>query len=299
MFTIPLKTSPNLQTPYSMNSDQSNNTLLIHCTDAKGLVYKITDVIYQNGLNIVLNREFVEHETKHFFMRTVVEGDLDNASIVDQLKAVLPKNANIRLSSHRPKDVIIMATKEYHVLGDLLIRNEFDELNANVKAVISNHEDLQPFVNRFDIPFHVIPSKNKDRKVHEKEVLALLANYQPDYIFLAKYMRIFSPEFVEIYKNKLINIHHSFLPAFIGAKPYHQAYERGVKIIGATAHYVTDDLDEGPIIYQSTTPVDHRYNAEEMAQAGHEIESKVMAEAAKLVLDDKVFIYGNKTVILD
>jgi formyltetrahydrofolate deformylase len=192
-----------------------------------------------------------------------------------------------------------MATREYHVLGDLLVRNEFHELNARVRAVISNHMDLKPFVERFDIPFHVIRSKNKNRKVHEKEVLALLANYQPDYIFLAKYMRILTPEFVEVYRNKLINIHHSFLPAFVGAKPYHQAYQRGVKIIGATAHYVTNDLDEGPIIYQSTTRVDHRFDADRMVQAGREIESKVMAEAAQLVLDDKVFIYGNKTVILD
>jgi formyltetrahydrofolate deformylase len=232
-------------------------------------------------------------------MRTVIEGAFDAESLIAKLRQYLPENANIRLSSHRNKDVIVMATKEHHVLGDLLIRNEFDENRANIQAVISNHEELRHFVERFDIPFHVISHKNKDRKVHEKEILALLANYKPDYIFLAKYMRIFTAEFIEIYRNRLINIHHSFLPAFVGAKPYKQAYERGVKIIGATAHYVTDDLDEGPIIYQSTTPVDHRYDANEMAQAGREIESKVMAEAVKLVLDDKVFIYGNKTVILD
>lgn len=280
-----------------MTSDQQ--TLLIDCEDAKGLIHLITDVIYQHDLNIVLNREFVEHQSRHFFMRTVIEGDFDPAELVEKLRLVLPKRANIRLSGHRNKDVIIMATKEHHVLGDLLIRNEFNENRANIQAVISNHEELRHFVERFDIPFHVISHENKDRKVHEKEMLALLSNYKPDYIFLAKYMRIFTAEFIEIYKNRLINIHHSFLPAFVGAKPYKQAYDRGVKIIGATAHYVTDDLDEGPIIYQSTTPVDHRYDANEMAQAGREIESKVMAEAVKLVLDDKVFIYGNKTVILD
>jgi formyltetrahydrofolate deformylase len=280
-----------------MTSDQQ--TLLIDCEDAKGLIHLITDVIYQHDLNIILNREFVEHQSRHFFMRTVIEGAFDAESLIAKLRQYLPENANIRLSSHRNKDIIVMATKEHHVLGDLLIRNEFDENRANIQAVISNHEELRHFVERFDIPFHVISHKNKDRKVHEKEILALLANYKPDYIFLAKYMRIFTAEFIEIYRNRLINIHHSFLPAFVGAKPYKQAYERGVKIIGATAHYVTDDLDEGPIIYQSTTPVDHRYDANEMAQAGREIESKVMAEAVKLVLDDKVFIYGNKTVILD
>lgn len=274
-------------------------TLLIDCEDAKGLIHLITDVIYQHDLNIVLNREFVEHQSRHFFMRTVIEGAFDAANLIEKLKLKLPQKANIRLSTQQNKNIVIMATKEHHVLGDLLIRNEFDENRANVQAVISNHEDLRRFVERFDIPFHVISHKHKDRKVHEKEILALLANYKPDYIFLAKYMRIFTAEFIEVYKNQLINIHHSFLPAFIGAKPYKQAYERGVKVIGATAHYVTNDLDEGPIIYQSTTPVDHRYDASEMAQAGREIESKVMAEAAKLVLDDKVFIYGNKTVILD
>jgi len=280
-----------------MTPDQQ--TLLIDCQDAKGLIHLVTDIIYQHDLNIVLNREFVEHQSQHFFMRTVIEGAFNPESLISKLRQALPENANIRLSSHQNKDVIVMATKEHHVLGDLLIRNEFDENRANIQAVISNHEDLRHFVERFDVPFHVISHENKDRKVHEKEILALLANYNPDYIFLAKYMRIFTPEFIGIYKHQLVNIHHSFLPAFVGAKPYKQAYDRGVKIIGATAHYVTDDLDEGPIIFQSTTPVDHRYDANEMSQAGREIESKVMAEAAKLILDDKVFIYGNKTVILD
>lgn len=282
-----------------MTSELPINTLLIHCSDAKGLVYKITNVLFKNGLNIVVNREFVQHEDQHFFMRTVVEGDLDADSIVNELEDVLPSNTTIHLRSHEPKNIVLMATKEHHVLGDLLIRNEFNEINANIKAIISNHPLLQPFVERFDIPYHFISHKDKSREKHEQEVASVLHDYAPDYIFLAKYMRILSSDFVEAFKNRLINIHHSFLPAFIGAKPYHQAYKRGVKIIGATAHYVTDDLDEGPIIYQSTTRVDHRFDAQRMAQAGHEIESEVMAEAAQLVLNDKVFIYGNKTVILD
>lgn len=282
-----------------MTSDHPINTLLIHCSDAKGLVYKITNVLFRSGLNIVLNSEFVEHGDKHFFMRTVVEGDLNTSAIVNELQEVLPPNAEIRLRSHTPKNIVVMATKEHHVLGDLLIRNEFNEINATVKAVVSNHRSLQPFVERFDIPYHFVSHQDKSREKHEQEVLSVLNNYAPDYIFLAKYMRILSSDFVGAFKNQLINIHHSFLPAFIGAKPYQQAYKRGVKIIGATAHYVTNDLDEGPIIYQSTTRVDHRFDAERMAHAGREIESKVMAEAAQLVLDDKVFIYGNKTVILD
>jgi len=216
------------------------NTLLIDCEDAKGLIHKITDIIYQHDLNIVLNREFVEHNTKHFFMRTILEGEFDQDSLTDKLKAALPDQANIRISSDKDKDVVIMATKEHHVLGDLLIRNEFDENRANIQCVISNHEHLRNLVERFDIPFYVIPHERKERTEHEKEILGLLSNFNPDYILLAKYMRIFSPEFIEVYKNQIINIHHSFLPAFVGARPYHQAYQRGVKVIGATAHYVTE-----------------------------------------------------------
>ncbi|MEX2364328.1 MAG: formyltetrahydrofolate deformylase, partial [Balneolaceae bacterium] len=260
-----------------------SNTLLIDCEDAKGLVYKITDIIYNNDLNIVENQEFVEHESKHFFMRTEVQGDLNEEKILSELRAVLPKTSNIRLRSKEKKKVVILATKEHHVLGDLLIRNEFDEIRSDVLAVISNHEVLKPFVQKFDIPFHFITHENKSRKDHESEILEKLSAYDPDYLLLAKYMRILNPDFIEAYKNRIINIHHSFLPAFIGARPYQQAYDRAVKIIGATAHYVTSSLDEGPIIYQSTTRVDHRYDVQSMTQAGREIESQVMAEAAKLV----------------
>ena len=282
-----------------MTTNIQKNTLLIDCDDAKGLVYKITNVLYRNNLNIVLNREFVEHDSRHFFMRTVVEGVLDEEKIIRELENVLPSEANIRLKSKSRKKVVLMATKEHHVLGDLLIRNEFGEIASDVIAVISNHQILKPFVEKFEIPYHLVTHEGKSRKEHEEEILKILEDYAPDYILLAKYMRILNPEFIERFKHRIINIHHSFLPAFVGAKPYQQAYERAVKVIGATAHYVTDNLDEGPIIAQSTTAVDHRYDAQGMAQAGREIESQVMAKAASHVLDDKVFIYGNKTVILD
>lgn len=282
-----------------MNHNLEKNTLLIDCNDAKGLVYKITDVLYRNNLNIVLNREFVEHDSRHFFMRTVVEGDLNEKKLIRELTTILPVDSNIRLKSKQKKKVVIMATKEHHVLGDLLIRNEFGELPSEIQAVISNHQVLKPFVEKFKIPFHFITHQDKSRRQHEEEILSILDEYVPDYIFLAKYMRILNPEFIRYYKDRILNIHHSFLPAFIGAKPYQQAYERAVKVIGATAHYVTVNLDEGPIIAQSTVDVDHRYDAQGMAQAGREIESMVMAKAASLVLEDKIFIYGNKTVILD
>lgn len=282
-----------------MNSSSPKNTLLIDCNDAKGLIYKITDILYKNNLNIILNREFVEHESRHFFMRTVVEGVLDEEKLFHELRNVLPVESNIRLKPKNNKKVVLMATKEHHVLGDLLIRNEFGEMKSDVQAVISNHQVLKPFVDKFNIPFHHISHEGKSRKEHEEEILKTLKDYSPDYIFLAKYMRILNPVFIEQYKHRIVNIHHSFLPAFIGAKPYQQAYERAVKVIGATAHYVTDNLDEGPIIAQSTTAVDHRFDAQSMAQAGREVENQVMAKAVNLVLDDKVFIYGNKTVILD
>lgn len=275
------------------------HTLLIDCNDAKGLIYKITDTAYRYGLNIVLNREFVDHETAYFFMRTVLEGSFDQQSFLQDLKTQLPENANIRLSSDQKKKIVVLATKEHHVLGDLLIRHEFDEINAEIQTVISNHEILQPLVQKFELPFHFVSHLGVEREEHEENILKLLAQYNPDYLVLAKYMRILNPSFVEHYANRIVNIHHSFLPAFVGAKPYRQAYERGVKIIGATAHFVNNDLDEGPIITQSTGRVNHTYSAEKMARVGKEIESRVLAEALQLVLEDKVFIHGNKTVILD
>jgi formyltetrahydrofolate deformylase len=274
-------------------------TILIDCKDDKGLVFKITDLIYRHELNITSNLEFVDHESHHFFMRTVVHGQLNESEIHEELTTILPNNARIRISSSKKKRIVILATKEHHVLGDILIRHEFDEINAEILGVISNHEVLEPLVKKFDVPFHFIPHQGLDREVHEKQILKILDNYSPDFIVLAKYMRILNPEFITPFKNKIINIHHSFLPAFIGAKPYQQAYNRGVKIIGATAHFVNADLDEGPIITQSTRRVDHTHNAEKMSQLGKEIESRVLSEALQLTFEDKVFIQGNKTIILD
>jgi formyltetrahydrofolate deformylase len=180
----------------------------------------------------------------------------------------------------------------------LLIRYNFNELDANILAVVSNYNTLQPFVSKFGIPFHYITHEHKTREEHEEAILRTLEIYQPEYLVLAKYMRILSPKFVSHYPNKTVNIHHSFLPAFIGANPYRQAYERGVKIIGATAHFVNNNLDEGPIIAQNVKDVDHRYTATDMAREGKEVEKSVLTQALKLVFNDRVFIYGNRTVIL-
>lgn len=273
--------------------------LLIDCPDEKGLIYKVTDTIYSNQLNIIKNDEFVEQKKKHFYMRTKFSGAFDEAQLIYDLRNVLPSPANLRLSTNQKKDIVILATKEHHCLGDLLLRHHFGELNANIKAVISNYELLKPFTNKFDIPFHTISHEGKTREQHEVEILKLIGEYKPEYLVLAKYMRILNPGFVAHYPNKIINIHHSFLPAFIGANPYKQAYDRGVKIIGATAHFVNDNLDEGPILEQDVIRVDHTQNAKEIAKAGREVERNVLARSLQLVFQDKVFVNGNKTVILE
>jgi formyltetrahydrofolate deformylase len=273
--------------------------LLIKCPDERGLVYKVTGVLFGLGLNIVRNGEFVERDGDVFFMRTEFAGEFEAVALLAQLRAVLPAAAEVRLTDNRRKNLVLLATKEHHCLSELLVRHAFGELNANILAVISNHEVLGELTRKFNLPFHYLPHEGRSRAQHEAEILARLATYAPDFVVLAKYMRILSPEFVAPYTNRLINIHHSFLPAFVGANPYAQAYARGVKIIGATAHFVNEQLDQGPIIAQSVIPIDHTQSAREMAQAGRDSEKIVLARALKLVLDEQVFVHGNKTIIFD
>lgn len=277
----------------------SNQIVLIDCPDAKGLVYNITKVIYDLGLNIISNHEFVDSKSGYFFMRTVLEGSHPEEPFNNKLKEVLPDEANIRLSAMRKKSVVILATKETHCLGDLLLRNSDGELPCDVKAVISNHNSLRGLTESFGIPYHHISTEDCTHEEHEKKVLDCLDGYKPEYLVLAKYMRIFTPDFIKHYSYRIINIHHSFLPAFIGASPYQQAFERGVKVIGSTSHFVTENLDEGPIIVQDVIPVNHTFTAEGMAQAGRDIEKNVLAKSLKLVLENRVFIFKDKTVVFD
>lgn len=277
----------------------TSSILLIHCPDQPGLIYKITQVIYEHNLNIISNGEFVERNFNHFFMRTEFSGTLEPDTFLSELRRILPKEAFLKLSVRRKRDIAILATKEHHCLSDLLIRHAFNELDANVKCVVSNHQNLEELTQKFNIPFHYIPAEGKDRDQHESEVLSVLDAYKPEFLVLAKYMRILSPAFIKRFTDHIINIHHSFLPAFAGANPYNQAYDRGVKIIGATAHIVTDSLDEGPIIAQSVIPVAHTHSAKEMAQAGKDVEKTVLARSLKLVLTDSVFVYRNRTIIFD
>jgi formyltetrahydrofolate deformylase len=272
--------------------------LMIHCADESGLIYKITSVLYKYKLNIISNSEFVERNYNQFFMRTEFSGEFDRESLLKELYAVLPVEVEISLVENRKKDIVILATKEYHCLSDLLIRHKYNDLNANILAVISNYSNLEELTNKFEIPFYCVDHTNLSREDHEEAILEILRKYTPEFLVLAKYMRILTPKLISSYNNRIINIHHSFLPAFIGANPYLKAYERGVKIIGATAHFVNNSLDEGPIISQSVIPVDHTHNSKEMARAGRDVERIVLANSLRLVFDERIFVYNNKTIIL-
>ena len=271
--------------------------LLMNGPDHKGLIYLVTRVLFENNQNIIKNDEYVSPSGR-FFMRTEFEGDADLTRLTDTLNAELPEGIQIRINPKKKKDIVLLVTKEHHCLGELLIRYAFDELDATIQAVVSNYNVLQPLVSKFGIPFHYIAHEHKSREEHEEAMLRTLEIYQPEYLVLAKYMRVLTPGFVTQYSNRIINIHHSFLPAFMGANPYRQAYERGVKIIGATAHFVNNDLDEGPIIAQDVKEVDHRLTATDMATLGRDTEKLVLSKALKLVFNDRVFIQDNRTVIL-
>ena len=276
----------------------SQYRVLIDADDEKGLVYKVSTVFYNSNLNILSNSEFVDKDNNKFFMRSVVDGDIELDKLKQLIVEILPDSANVKVIEPKKKNIIIMVTKEMHALGDILIRHEADELEANILAVVSNYSDLESLVSKFGIPFIAISHTDLSRDEHESKVLECLAGFNDvDYIVLAKYMRILTPKFVEAYENKIINIHHSFLPAFIGSNPYKQAYERGVKIIGATSYFVNNNLDEGPIIAQEVIRVDHAYSWRDMQRSGKDVEKVVLSRAIKLALEDRIFVFANKTVI--
>jgi formyltetrahydrofolate deformylase len=242
--------------------------------------------------------EFVDEGELLFFARFECSGTAtESERLRDELLHQLPENAKVTVNPASPKRLAVLVTKEYHCLGDILVRNFFQTTDIKVCCVIGNHEDLKVFTDGFSVPFHHVSNKNKPREDFETEMLEILDIYKPDYIVLAKFMQILSSDFVAKYPNRIINIHHSFLPAFAGAKPYRQAFVRGVKLIGATAHFVTGNLDDGPIITQRTIPIDHTYTIEEIVKAGQEVEKTVLNNAIGLVCRDQVFISGNKTIV--
>lgn len=277
----------------------SAQVLLVECDDRRGLVHAITGVLLKHGVNVVGNQEFVDGASARFFMRTNFDGAADARRLESDVRAVLPAAALVRLSDLTPKRIVVLVSKEHHCLGDILIRHAFGELNAQVLAVLGNHSGLQPLVAKFDLPFHFLSHESLTREEHEAELLKVIERHQPDYLVLAKYMRVLTPDFVRRFPARIVNIHHSFLPAFAGARPYQQAFDRGVKVIGATAHFVTEKLDEGPIIVQQVMPVDHTHTARDLAQAGRDVEQMVLARALRLVFEDRVFLCGNRTVIFD
>jgi len=226
-------------------------TILISCTDKVGLVTNITSVLAANQLNIVAMREFVDEANKAFFTRIACTGELnDEEKLKFKLLENLPDAAEVNLITQVEKKIAVLVTKEYHCLAEILIKNQFKTLGADVECVIGNYESLRDFTEKLGIPYFYVNHADKDKNQFENEIKEIINKFDVDYLVLAKFMRILSADFVKDYSGKIVNIHHSFLPAFIGANPYRQAFERGVKIIGATAHFVTDNLDEGPIITQ-------------------------------------------------
>lgn len=277
--------------------------LLISCPDQPGIVAAVTTFLYEQGANIVESSQYsTDPEGGTFFLR--IEFDAPNISErkeeMEKKFAVIAQRFEMkwRLSLHTHiKKVAIFVSKEEHCLLELLWEWQAGELLADFALVISNHEQMRETVESFGIPYYYIPVTKETKQEAEAKQIQLLKEYGIDVIVLARYMQILSPQFVATFPAQIINIHHSFLPAFIGARPYEQAYQRGVKLIGATSHYVTDDLDEGPIIEQDVERVDHKHHVEDLKRIGRMIEKTVLVRALKWHLEDRVIIHENKTIV--
>ncbi len=278
-------------------------TLLCKCEDQSGIVAALTNFVAEYRGNIIDLDQHTDNETKQFYMRLV--WDLKNSALTrDDLPNAMSMVAkkftnmkwNIFFAEPLPR-VAMFVSKTQHCLADLLLRHQMGELPGVMSMVIGNHEDLRDLAEHFGVPFHYIPVTKDNKKEAEQKQFELLEENKIDLIVLARYMQILSPEFVNRWEGKIINIHHSFLPAFVGAKPYHQARERGVKIIGATAHYVTADLDQGPIISQDVTNVTHRDEADDLVRKGRDIERLVLGRAVRLHLERRIIVDRNRTVV--
>jgi formyltetrahydrofolate deformylase len=271
----------------------------LQCADQPGIVHAMTSAVLACGGNIIENQQFTDPSTNTFVMRTRFETSqgLDGAekSLNDGLSKFNP-SLHIRPTAQKPR-ALVMVTKESHCLRDLLYLEDLGELNIEIPLVISNREDLRTLVESHGIKFLYLPVTAETKVSQEAEILKQISELKIDFVVLARYMQIMSQEFCSKLPGKIINIHHSFLPGFKGAKPYHQAHERGVKIIGASAHFVTSDLDEGPIIEQDVAHVTHVATPEELIAIGRDIERRVLAKAVKFYADDKVFIVGKRTVV--
>jgi formyltetrahydrofolate deformylase len=278
--------------------------LLISCPDQRGLVATIAEFLYKHNANILHADQHQDAELKLFLMR--VEWDLTDFSLAlndfDQLFTPIAERFKmdwrLALSGYRPK-VAIFVSRYDHCLADLLYRHQAGELHCDIPLIISNHTDTQWLAEAYKIPFqHLAVLKDSKAEV-EKDQLALLRHNHVDFIVLARYMQVLSAEFIRHYPNRIINIHHSFLPAFNGAKPYHRAFERGVKLIGATSHYVTEVLDDGPIIEQDVTRISHRDQLEDLIQKGSDMEKVVLSRAVRWHIENRILLYAHKTVVFD
>lgn len=277
-------------------------TLLVSCRDRTGLVAALSEFVFKNGGNILDADQHAEVETGLFFMRLRWElgafklsrAELDTA--MRALAARFDLDWELTYSDVRPK-VAVFASKAPHCLYDLLLAHQLGELRGDLALVISNHEVLQPVAGHFGVRFEHVPVDPTDRAAAEATQEKLLAEHGVDLVVLARYMQILSPGFVARWPSRIINIHHSFLPAFVGAKPYHQAKARGVKVIGATAHYVTSELDQGPIIEQDVCRVTHRDEVDELMRKGGELERRVLTHAVRMHLERRVLVSGNRTIV--
>ena len=280
----------------------SHGVLLLSCPDQRGIVAAVADFLVAHNGNIVHAEQHTDDVEKVFFQRVEfeLEGlDLDRNEILRAFQPISDRFAmtvDLRFTD-RPPRVAILASKQPHCLFDLLSRWRSGELPAEVVAVIDNHPDHADLVGHLGLPYHHLPVDPADKARQERAVLDLLAEYRVDLVILARYMQILSPLIVDQYRSRIINIHHSFLPAFIGANPYRQAHDRGVKVIGATAHYVTADLDEGPIIDQEVARVSHRDAVADLTRKGRDLETIVLARAVRAHLEHRVLVYGSKTVV--
>lgn len=286
-----------------MNKAVNTATILMHCDDQIGIVAKVTEFIQNNRGNILALDQHVDHEEGQFFMRIMwdlAEFVIPKDKIQDYFQTLIASAYNMQFKIYFSEDkprMALFVSKMDHCLFDILARYQGREWNVEIPVVISNHEDLRPVVEQFGIPFYCFPITKENKEEQEEKELELLEKYNITFVVLARYMQVISSNFISKYPNKIINIHHSFLPAFTGAKPYHAAYKRGVKIIGATSHYVTTDLDEGPIIEQDVTRITHRDTIDDLVLKGRDLEKIVLSRAIMLHIQRRTLVYNNKTIV--
>ncbi len=277
----------------------------MYCPDQKGIIADVTQFIHKNNGNIIYIDQYVDRVHKSFFMRVVIESEFKKSSFEDfkySFNTEIGERYSLKCSFYLAENLPNMAvfvSKYDHCLYDILSQQRSGKLACKIPFILSNHEDLSFIAKQFDVPFYHIPVEKNDKDEAEKKQLKLLKSHKVDCIVLARYMQILSSKLLDVYPNRIINIHHSFLPAFPGAKPYHSAFERGVKIIGATSHYVTKELDAGPIIEQDIVRVTHEHEVDDFILKGQDLERIVLLRALKYHCDRKIMVYNNKTVIFN